>query len=160
MQFLENQSQITNLPPEMGTTPIPNGHIRLYHQTSPENIPSIKQNGILASKATMAEGPKMPVIWASKKPYYGMKSDLATIEFHVPEEEFADYYLRTNHVPPQQFIAIHEKWHQLAKDLIHEYPEPDHKKIEFWMSIDDKHRKATQAYIDHMKKLGKITHNL
>lgn len=155
-QFIENKEELI-LPPEMGTTPIPEGHIRLYHQTSPENIPSIKKHGILASKASMAEGPRTPVIWASKKPYYPKSRDIATIEFHVPEEQFGPNYLRTNHVPPEQFIGIHERWQELAKGLIQDNPEPlKQTTLDSLMTIDDDHSKATQYYTQYMKELGKL----
>ena len=155
-QFLENTENL-ELPPEMGTAPIPDGCVRLYHQTNPENVPSIKQNGIIKSLSTGKSHNEPSVIWAARKPFYSLKSDLATIELFIPEEQFSPpSYVRVDVVPPEQIIGIHERWNDLARHLIKDYPEPNQSKIDFWMSIDDNYQKATQFYVNYMKSINKL----
>jgi hypothetical protein len=45
------------IPRVLGTTPIPDGYIRLYHQTSEGNISSILKHGLSIKHAKGIEGP-------------------------------------------------------------------------------------------------------
>ena len=67
------------LPPKPGETPIPAGHIRLYHQTEEKNLGAIKHQGIQLSKAEGIEGPR--AIYADPKGFYGKPEDKPTVEF-------------------------------------------------------------------------------
>lgn len=155
-QFLENTENL-ELPPEMGTAPIPDGCVRLYHQTDKKNIPSIKENGILTSMSRGKQNAEPSVIWADIEPYYGIESKRPTIEFYIPEEEFSPpYYVMSDKIPPEQIIAIHETWHETARHLIKDYKEINQELIDFWMSIDDDHKKATQFYVNYMKSIDKL----
>lgn len=154
--FLESQEDL-NLPPERGTAPIPEGCVRLYHQTDKKNIPSIKENGILTSMSRGKQNAEPSVIWADIEPYYGIESKRPTIEFYIPEEEFSPpYYVMSDKIPPEQIIAIHETWHETARYLIKDYKEINQELIDFWMSIDDDHKKAVQFYLNYMKSIDKL----
>jgi hypothetical protein len=100
------------------------GHIRLYHQTTPDKLPGIRRRGLLLSQARGIEGPR--AIYASTTPFYGRAEDHVTVEFQVPEDEFYPPFVvkprdprfapePAERVPPSAFIAIHEPWHAHAR---------------------------------------------
>lgn len=151
-KFLENRESQT-IPPPAGTVPIPEGHVRLYHQTDAKNVESIRKNGLLKSFSKGLALREPIVIWASRDFYYGKQyeSERATVEFHVPENQFSPpYHVYGDKVDPKQIIAIHEEWHNIAKGLIEDFPEGiPHDDILFLSSIDDDHRKAIQYYLNN-----------
>jgi len=100
------------LPPEPGTTPIPEGHVRLYHQTSAENIPSIIKTGLNIGHARGIEGPKS--IYADRTGFYGSPGSRPTIEFSVPAHKFDSPFVLQD-VAPESFIAVHLPWHDRAR---------------------------------------------
>ena len=100
------------LPPAPGTAPIPDGDVRLYHQTSEANLGSIKHNGIQLRHARGFEGPK--AIYADERGFYGKPGDLATVEFHVPRERW-DRPFVVGDVAPEEIIAVHRPWHRSAR---------------------------------------------
>lgn len=104
------------IPHEPGTVEIPKDHIRLYHQTPEENNDSIKKHGIMLSKALGIEGPK--AIYADERGFYGKPTDRNTVEFHVHKTDWKPPFVNVDRVPPEQIIAIHEPWHELARNLI------------------------------------------
>ena len=59
------------IPAEPGSTPIPEGHVRLYHQTHPKNTRSIRRNGLEARQP--AEGPRG--LYADEQGFYGKPED-------------------------------------------------------------------------------------
>src|SRR6266576_3969474 len=75
-----------SLPLPPGTAPIPPGNVRLYHQTSEENLAAIERNGLSLANARGIEGPK--AIYADEKGFYGDPKDKPTIEFSVPKERW------------------------------------------------------------------------
>ena len=101
------------VPGEPGSTPIKPGFVRLFHQTSLENASSIRENGLLLSKAQGIEGPR--AIYAAEKPFYGNPGGLALVEIQIPQKDFlAPYFVTGGHrekVPPEEIIAVHEPWH-------------------------------------------------
>ena len=154
-QFLENTKN--NIFPKMGDLPIPEGTIRLYHQTDEENVQSIKEKGLLKSfsKGRLYNEPSF--IWATEKPFYGRQEGLATIEFFVPEEEFrSPTHILSEVVPPAQILAIHEHWHDYAEELVSSYPEINQKEIDYWLDLGGNYKKAAEFYIDYMKSKGKL----
>ena len=101
------------LPPAPGTTPIPDGHVRLYHQTRENNLGAIRRNGIQLSHALGIEGPR--AIYADPEGFYGKPTDKPTVEFHVPAERWKPPHVKGNAVAPNEIIAIHRPWHDLAR---------------------------------------------
>lgn len=154
-QFIENTK--TNIFPKMGELPIPEGTIRLYHQTDEENVRSIKEKGLIKSFAKGHLFNEPALIWASREPFYGKQNGLATIEFFVPEEEFdPPYFVRSKVVPPAQILAIHEPWQSYAEDLISNYPEINQKEIDYWIDLGGNYKKGAEFYVDYMKSKGKF----
>lgn len=100
------------VPPEHGTEPIPEGHVRLYHQTSLKNIPGIVKTGILIAHARGIEGPK--AIWANETPFYGEPGETPTIEFSVPIDKYSRPFVLKD-VSPEEFVAVHLPWHRYAR---------------------------------------------
>jgi hypothetical protein len=125
-KFIESFDKEIKIPPRPGTAPIPPGYIRLYHQTSHENVDSIRKNGLQKSHSRGKDLKEPIVIWASTEPYYGNIEGTATIEFSIPREQFRlPYYVLRDNILPEEIIAIHEGWHDLARDWIEEYPNPN-----------------------------------
>jgi hypothetical protein len=116
-KFILESINFDILPNEPGTVKIPNGHIRLYHQTREENIEQIKKNGIDIQHAKGIEGPK--AIYADESGFYGNPKDTYSIEFSVPKENFSSpFVIGYSVIKPENFIAIHEPWHQHARYFI------------------------------------------
>ena len=145
-----------DIPQKVGTTPIPDGHVRLYHQTPLENAESIRTHGIIHDKMKGIEGPRRIYVW--RTPFYGESQSHATVELHVPEELFdPPQFLKISDVPPEYIVAVHEPWHDRARYLISEFPTVDSMIESFgenWQeyisTIDEAHMKALQAYIRHL----------
>jgi 8-oxo-dGTP pyrophosphatase MutT (NUDIX family)/GNAT superfamily N-acetyltransferase len=120
------------VPPEAGTAPIPEGHIRLFHQTSEKNAESVREHGISMKHARDVSGPRG--VWCSHGTrFYGDRQEGATVEFHVPYKELQDtaggqsphrhqpqedYERSTHHtlilprtIEPHEISAIHLPWH-------------------------------------------------
>ena len=101
-----------HLPQEPGTEPIPEGHVRLYHQTSLKYIPSIIKTGITIAHAKGIEGPR--AVYATETPFYGEPGKTPTIEFSVPKNKFSSPFVLQD-VSPKAFIAVHLPWHKHAR---------------------------------------------
>lgn len=123
-QFIKESEINLHLPPEPGTAPLPEGHVRLYHQTSPENLKKIEKEGIKFDKARGIEGPKG--IWATE-PYessrggkgsgfYGHPKDTPTAEFSVSKEEWEKHSPALQRdIKPSEILAIHHPWHSTVR---------------------------------------------
>ena len=142
------------IPPKPGTSPIPPGHIRLYHQTESGNIDSILKHGLQRSYSKGKSVGDPSVIWASAEPYSGSFSNNTTVEFSLPNDRFRPpYYVLIDSVPPESILAIHEDWHMLARGLISDYPNPNNETIKLIASfrdIDKDHQKAVDAYFKYI----------
>ncbi len=107
------------LPPEPGTAAIPEGHVRLYHQTTEDRLELIRQHGITLESAKGIEGPR--AIYAGETGFYGAPDQVPTVEFHVPKERWnapfvrADSVLDQGRVAPENIVAIHYPWHARAR---------------------------------------------
>ena len=100
------------LPSEHGTEPIPEGHVRLYHQTGLQNIPSIVKTGINLSSAKGTEGPK--AVYATETGFYGEPGKTPTIEFSVPRNKYSSPFVLQD-VSPKEIISVHLPWHRHAR---------------------------------------------
>jgi len=86
------------LPPDPGTAPIPRGHVRLWHYTPLENVPSIRQRGLLREYARGDAGDRnlddpSAGVWAStKRPddiLANHSEGRAVVEFHAHPGEIS-----------------------------------------------------------------------
>lgn len=117
-QFIKESVDL-KLPPKPGTAPIPEGHVRLYHQTVESSLPTIEKEGIKLSKARGIEGPKG--IWASKpnkngEGFYGHPKNEPTVEFSVPEEEWKKSFPALQRdIEPHEIIGVHYPWHNIVR---------------------------------------------
>jgi hypothetical protein len=103
-----------SVPSEPGSTPIKEGHVRLYHQTDEDNLREIEKHGLLLKHAKGIEGPR--AIYAGETPFYGDPTDRPTLEFQVPKEYWdAPFVLKDVH--PKDFISAHYPWHRHARYL-------------------------------------------
>lgn len=103
-----------DLPAEPGTQPIPNGYVRLYHQTDTESLDKIAKEGLSIKYARGIEGPR--AIYAGETPFYGPVETRPTLEFIVPKEQWdAPFVLQD--VQPNQIIAAHYPWHRRVRYL-------------------------------------------
>ena len=109
------KGQFASIPDRPGTVPIPEGHVRLYHQTGEDNVASILKEGLTYSHAKGIEGPK--AIYASETGFYGKPGKVPTIEFHVPKDQWESGTFVTQDVPPENIIAVHLPWHDKARYL-------------------------------------------
>lgn len=106
---------VRKLPSEYGTSPLPEGMVRLYHQSNPEAVESIGKEGLRLDKAKGIEGPKS--IYADENGFYGKPDDVPTVEFMVPKNQWQQPFV-LNDVPATQVIGIHLPWHRMARYLL------------------------------------------
>ena len=103
------------LAPAPGTVDIPNGYVRLYHQTSSENLESIVKTGLTIEHSKGIEGPR--AIYASETGFYGKPGSRPTLEFYVPKKMWDDPFVLQD-IPPELMIAAHLPWHSKARYII------------------------------------------
>lgn len=101
-----------DLPPLPGSTPIPSDHVRLYHQTSEQNLEQIRSKGIRLDKAKGVEGPKS--VYADEKGFYGSPENHPTIEFSVSKDRYNPPFVKGT-VEPENIIGVHYPWHDRAR---------------------------------------------
>lgn len=142
-----------HLPAEPGTTPIPDGHVRLYHQTNEKNLNSIRRNGIQLKKSKGIEGPK--AIYADTKGFYGKPHDTPTVEFHVPHKDWDKPFVKRDTVHSHEIIGIHRPWHRHAR-----YLENDPKQIKNTLEGEHDHLLKDKEYGHAIKYIKqKYGHN-
>lgn len=125
----------SGVPTPMGTAPIPEGHIRLFHYTRGD-LSNIRENGLKLSSARGHTYDEPDFVWASSQP---PEDHHNIVEFHVPatdhmalERPDAGTDLKKwqegNHhvgfqrdIKPSEIIAIHEPWHDKYR-YIKEHP--------------------------------------
>ena len=103
-----------SIPAAPGTTPIKEGHVRLYHQTDGDNLQEIEKHGLLLKHAKGIEGPR--AIYAGETPFYGKATHTPTLEFQVPKDQWQPPFVLRD-VKPEDFIAAHYPWHRHARYL-------------------------------------------
>lgn len=114
-EFLIETTSFDTLPAEPGATAIPDGTVRLYHQTSEDSLKSILQTGLNIEHAKGIEGPR--AIYASQTGFYGSPGSRPTLEFYVDKSKWVDPFVLQD-VPPSQIIAGHLPWHSKARYII------------------------------------------
>jgi hypothetical protein len=102
------------IPAEAGSTPLKEGHVRLYHQTDENNLRKIEREGLLLKHAKGIEGPR--AIYAGETPFYGKAAERPTLEFQVPKEHWQSPFVLRD-VAPKDIIAAHYPWHRHARYL-------------------------------------------
>ncbi len=103
------------VPNAKGSVKLKAGFSRVYHQTTPDNIESIKKNGLLVSKSrTSSESRGVSV---SETPFYGNNPELVTVELQVPTEKLkqANGSSLLEDVPAKNIISVHEPWHEKVR---------------------------------------------
>ena len=103
-----------SIPAAPGTTPIKEGHVRLYHQTDGDSLREIEKHGLLLKHAKGIEGPR--AIYAGETPFYGDALHRPTLEFQVPKDQWQPPFVLRD-VKPEDFIAAHYPWHKHARYL-------------------------------------------
>jgi len=104
-----------NLPNEPGTAEVPDGFVRLYHQTSPQAAKSIKHSGLSIEHAKGIEGPR--AVYASETGFYGAPGSRPTVEFMVPKDKWDDPFVLQD-VAPKSIAAVHLPWHSKARYIL------------------------------------------
>lgn len=110
-KFLESLD-LGELPKAPGTVSIPSGYVRLYHQTSLQNVASIARTGIKLDYAKGYEGPA--AIYADEQGFYGKPGDVPTVEFAIPKSRWSRPFVHGD-IDPKDIIAIHLPWHDHAR---------------------------------------------
>jgi len=105
---------LRTVPDEPGSQPIPNGAVRLYHQTDDQSLGKIAKEGLSIKYAKGIEGPK--AIYAGEQPFYGAADSRPTLEFYVPKAQWDAPFVLED-VKPEQIIAAHYPWHKTARYL-------------------------------------------
>lgn len=108
------------IPKSPGSSNVPDGYVRLYHQTTPEAIESIEKEGIRFSKAKGIDGPKG--IYADEKGFYGKPGEIPTVEIMVKKEDWNAPFVMKD-VAPNEIIGSHLPWHGTVRALL----DPDNK---------------------------------
>lgn len=122
-----------HVPPDYGSTPIPEGTVRFNHYTNPDAISGIKKEGILRSKSEemfSRGGTESPQVFATAgqvsndlihaRPVvegYAHPHQLDIGRNAPPEHLEGRRSVITFHgnVPPEQILHVHEPWHQKVK---------------------------------------------
>lgn len=112
---LKGPKAFGNLPAAPGTAEVPEGFVRLYHQTSPEAAKAIKRTGLSIEHAKGIEGPR--AIYASQTGFYGDPSKRPTVEFQIPKDKFESPFVLKD-VSPDELTAVHLPWHDKARYIL------------------------------------------
>jgi hypothetical protein len=142
---LNNEQFGEHLPPEPGSQSIPEGHVRLWHYTGEEALPSIREQGLSRQHARGSTYGEPNVVWAAAHKEAPAKDALYQrphVEFHADPSRRGDLdigehygqggslgehiehlYSHRSHVtmrgdvPPSRILAVHEPWHAHARYL-------------------------------------------
>jgi len=155
-----NGEQFQEHIPEPGATPIPEGHVRLWHYTSPGNVESIKEHGLSTQHARGETYGEPNQVWAAvaHRPSEDMLRNKSFIEFHadphrelnvgqvhVPQEHerfkpavehmygYGSHVTMRGDVHPSRILAVHEPWHETVR-----YLEKDPKTLHNYTAGDSK----------------------
>jgi hypothetical protein len=162
-----------HLPPEPGSQPIPAGHVRLWHFTEEQNLPSIREHGLLQRKALGHTYGEPSMVWAAaheKQPERQALYERPYVEFHAhpyheldvgrsyqehdPETIKHMYGYRSHvtmrgDVPTSRILGVHEPWHAHVRYVesnphtLHDYTQGDFKDA----TTGDPHTDKALAYV-------------
>lgn len=127
---------VASNPVKPGSTPIPAGHIRLYHYTeAPPD--TIRKEGLRLDQAKGSTYGEPNYVWASSN---NPGSHKTVVEFHVPADDTAgrlempDKKSQTDldawhangihhvgferDIKPEEIIAVHEPWHDKYRHIV------------------------------------------
>lgn len=133
------------VPPEPGSQPIPENHVRLWHYTR-ANPDTIRREGILMKHAKGETYGEPNQIWAAAGERMP-ETQQNMVEFHAnpatdldigrnwqrPEAQAKhiehlhgakSHVTMYNDVPPSRILAVHEPWHRTYRYLMHEKQDP------------------------------------
>ena len=139
------------LPPAPGSAEIPSGYVRRFHVTSPENVDSIREGGLLMGRAKGIEGPRAIYGWPTYEEavrYGGPTGSI--VEYIIPKEQ-ADRspFASIGDIGPSDILGIHEEWHDLARSAINDPSSTSMEAMEEMAKIDTNHAKALEAIKAH-----------
>lgn len=133
---------VLGVPERFGTQPIPEGHVRVNHYTTEDAIPSIREHGLLVSKAQESfarGGTEFPSTFATAgMPAKALVRMRPVVEAHIPVtdldiggvggrpvvatkhldqqardlENYQSTVTTNVDVPAENIIAVHEPWHE------------------------------------------------
>ena len=80
-----------HMPPEPGSTPVPEGHVRLFHYTETKSLPSIREHGLSREHARGETYGEPNQVWAAAgTPKRDRFYEKNFVEFHAhPQHELA-----------------------------------------------------------------------
>ena len=122
------------IPPEIGSVPIPENHIRLLHQTEAYSLEGICSRGLLTYRSRRRDDRDRQVTWASTANCahgaFGYFHARHTIEFSIDRNDpYITYMGKKDTAECQdctisrdillsELIAIHMPWHWVARDIL------------------------------------------
>jgi hypothetical protein len=148
---LSSQQFAAHIPVDPGSAVVPEGHVRLWHYTGTENLPSIQEHGLSTRFAKGETYGEPNMVWASAgTPKHGDFYSHNYVEFHAhpseldigrdrtPEslQSYGSHVTMARDVPPERILGIHEPWHANARYLrddprtYHDYTEGDFKDVD------------------------------
>lgn len=157
--------------PVPGTTPIPEGNIRLFHFTYPGLLENIRREGItrkgheITSDAGLNVAPdstwvysdmnlKEPPNWTIGLPY---------LEFSAPPEDMGPHNAVTKEgtartlkpevdISPDRIVAIHEPWHEMVRHSYNNTVDPEWLKTYIDNSVRNAGGRGTRGnYTDYVQ---------
>ena len=124
-QYLEEMKKPRwEVPAEPGSTPTPEGKVKLYHQTGSRGaLSNMRRSGIKPNQPV--EGPRG--IYAQQPDsrnhgFYGHPRDVNTAEIHVDKKEWQAPFVHRDKVEPEKIVATHRPWHDKVR-YIDAHPE-------------------------------------
>jgi len=155
MKIFKLSQEVIEIPPEPNAQTIPSGTIRRFHVTNPENIESIRSNGLQMKNAKGIEGPRAIYSWKTwdaAREYAG-GDDYAIVEFYHPKDAYNSHPYATHlEVPPENILGIHERWHELYREMLSDK--------EFYDNIKQWTMEDLNNFPDYLKAIRAIDKNI
>ncbi len=140
------------IPPTPESSPVPDGYVRRFHVTNPDNAESIRQGGLRMHRAKGIEGPKAVYGWPTyeQAKRYAGGTGSAIVEYVIPKDQ-ADRnpVASVGDVGPKDILGVHEDWHDLARSAIEDPSNVDMAAFEEMAKEDPAHAKALAAIKAH-----------
>lgn len=123
--------------PTPGTTPVPEGHVRLFHYTDNEGLAGIRKEGIKLSASRGHTYGEPNLVWASagvpnNDPDNKLFHNKNVVEFHMDPsdldigrgtdpsvlEKNNSHVTMLGDVSRGNIVAFHQPWHPVARDVL------------------------------------------